>query len=214
VKIRTGGVGRPNLPTRCSAANDSGGCLPSPGRLASAGLAASLLVVLSCAFVPPAFGPSADLVATPPSPTPSVLTTPSPTPVDLTALSGEWQGTEKLSVAGACQLLGGLGFVERPVTMDWVVNKEGEVRIQINDWQGVYPYTFTGTVRPDQSISLRLGTSASCNGVETPYHAQYEGVIMYPGPLPELMIHAYEEWCPGSCLFRRRFTIHQSATEP
>jgi hypothetical protein len=134
--------------------------------------------------------------------------------VDLPALSGLWTGQETLARLGECRLEGGSDSITNPVSMIWRVDEEGEVEIMLPAWPGVYPYTFAGEAQPDLSVSLELATSAMCSGYEHPYTAHYTNTIRANGNTLTLEVDAIEVWCPGSCIFRRLYSIQKPLPPP
>jgi len=78
----------------------------------------------------------------------------------------------------------------------------------------VYPYASAGRAQSDLSVSLELATTAMCFGTTHPYTARYANVIQVNGNTLALELEATEVWCPGSCIFRRQYSIEKSFTTP
>jgi hypothetical protein len=78
----------------------------------------------------------------------------------------------------------------------------------------MYPYTLTGTARPDLSVSLELATSAMCGGTAHSFTAHYSSISQVNGDTLTIEMDATEVWCPGSCIFRRQYSIQKSLTTP
>jgi len=135
-----------------------------------------------------------------------------PSIIELSRLSGEWTGTETLTSVGQCKLEGGSESLSYPVRVRWTV--EGNVEISLPAWPGVYPYTFAGEIQPDLRLSLELATSAMCGGTAHPFTAHYSNIIQVNGDTLTLEMDATEVWCPGSCIFRRQYSIRKPLTTP
>jgi len=134
--------------------------------------------------------------------------------MELTALSGVWTSVETVTSAGQCKLKGCSESLSYPVRMRWTADDERNVEISLPDWPGVYPYALTGKAQPDLSVSLELATSALCGGSAHPYTAHFASVIQVNGNTLALELEATEVWCPGSCIFRRQYSIEKSLTLP
>ena len=137
-----------------------------------------------------------------------------PADVEFSDLSGLWTGQETLTRLGECRLEGGSDSITNPVSMIWRVDEEGEVQVILPDWPGVYPYTFAGKAQSDLSVSIELATSAMCSGYEHPYTAHYAGSVEVKGNTLTLEMDATEVWCPGSCIFRRLYSIQKPLPPP
>lgn len=133
--------------------------------------------------------------------------------IERSTLSGTWTGAETLTAVGSCKFEQG-DSVTNPVKMLWRVDKEGEVIVTLPDWPGVYPYTFTGEIQPDLSVSLELSTSAMCSGEESPYSSTFDGVIRAEGNVLILDMEATEVWCPGTCVFLRHYSVKKTSDSP
>ena len=175
-------------------------------------LIAASILLLACTIATPAFLQPQE---SPQGPATSALNGGESGPTaDLSDLSGPWTGQEALTRLGQCQLEGGSDSVTYPVTMIWRVDDEGDVEITLADWPGVYPYTFAGKALPDLSVSLELATRAMCFGAEHAYTAHYVSTFQVSGGGLGLDMEATEVWCPGSCIFGRRFSVSKSLPTP
>ena len=175
-------------------------------------LIAAAILLLACTITTPAFlQPQENSQGTAPSASDGGEPGPS---ADLSDLSGTWAGQETLTRLGECKLEGGSDSVTNPVTMVWRIDDEGQVEIILPAWPGVYPYTFAGKAQPDLSVSLELATSAMCSGYEHPYTAHYTGFVEVHGNTLALETDATEVWCPGSCIFRRLYSIQKPLPPP
>jgi hypothetical protein len=98
--------------------------------------------------------------------------------------------------------------------MIWKASETGALDIELPDWRGAHPYSFSGEVQPDLDLSLELRSSASCNGSLHAFTALYVGSIQLEDGVPVLEMEAIEEWCPGTCIFHRYFVVRQRDAPP
>ena len=122
---------------------------------------------------------------------------------ELSALSGNWTGTQAILQAGQCTIDGG-DSISFHITLAWVVDNEGNVTIR-NPQRG--NESWSGKVEPNLNISLEKSEPVNCFGTVRILTTSYNGTIEQESGSFTVNMEGIEDWCPPECIFRVRYSL-------